>query len=740
METIIASKQILENLFKESTQDYDISLLNLAFKLYDEKIPAEKIKQKYLSEAVIISRIATQQMSLRQTSLLSILLYRPVKSSFVELNIVEAKFGKSVSEIIEGLIKLSKIRSGNISGNSLGTNAGMRVKPNKLALQSENFLQLLLTVATDIRSILIRLAIRLGTMRTLGEIEKSKRLEIARETYDSHAVIAHRLGLYNIKSELEDLSMSYLEPVVYRQIEEQLRNSEKERNEIIEIFLKPIRNSLKTNEISTVIKSRTKAISSIWVKMKAQQIGVDGVYDIFAIRIILNSNFKSPSQEKAQCWQVYSYITDLYRPNPKRTRDWISAPKSGGYESLHTTVFCEELNRWFEVQIRTTRMDDVAENGQAAHWKYKKGDAKEDKDVSYDNWLAKIRNTLENRSHKSLDEYFTQRAQKIEHPPEIFVFTPRDELRKIPTGSSVLDFAFSIHTEVGTHCTGARVGNKNVGLKYILSNGDKVEVLTSKKQSPKREWLSYVQSSKAKTKIRKIVREESSKEAENGRVILKKKFKMLKLEFSTINIRKLCSHFSVTEDDFFAKISMGHINMGLIQRILTTTTSKQVVTQPIAPQKREGTTPKSDLLDIDKTLEYYFAKCCNPMRGDEIFGFVTVNKGIKIHQIHCPNASDMKKNYPYRMMDLTWNRVDDAKIPVPTIKITGTNRVGIINRISEIISMEWKIEMKEIRASQLVKNRFEIVLKPIVKDTKQLDRLIKALSKLPEIQKITRSK
>jgi len=535
-----------------------------------------------------------------------------------------------------------------------------------------------------VRVILIKLVERLEYMRNLDNAPEKERLPLASETYFLYAPLAHRLGYYNIKSELEDLAIKYLEPDQYRYIESRLKQTTASRNRLIREFSEPLDKKLRKQGFKFTIKSRTKSIHSIMLKMKKQGVEFDEVYDLFAIRIIIRS---SRENEKSDCWKAYSIVADLYQPNPSRLRDWISVPKSNGYESLHTTVVGPR-GKWIEVQIRSERMDEIAEKGLAAHFKYKgiKGEG------GLDTWLTKMREILESSGKD--DTTFLDQVRSGLYADEVFVFTPKGDLRQLPAGSTVLDFAFEIHTAVGSSCVGGKVNGKNVTIKHILQNGDHVDIIRSKNQRPKQDWLSFVVTNKAKTKIKQALNEEKSKAAAEGKEILMRRLKNWKIQYGDTVVQKLLSFYNLkTSQDLYFLITTGKIEMLDIKEVLQKgETSESSVPQRIAVEKETKElleSPYADYLVIEdrvEGLDYRLAKCCNPVFGETVFGFVTISEGIKIHRTTCPNAHYMMARYPYRVVAARWTKTKSLTSFTGTVKITGVEDISIVNRIADIIS------------------------------------------------------
>lgn len=618
--------------------------------------------------ALSVARIIAGEMGLGITSIITAILH----DSYNKLNIspkdLEKEFGSKVVEILKGFSRITEIDSMQAS------------------YQAENFRKLLLSLADDVRVILIKLVERLEYMRNLDNASEKERIPLASETYFLYAPLAHRLGFYNIKSEMEDLSIKHLEPEQYRYIDSRLKQTTASRNRLIREFSAPIQQKLEKFGFRFTIKSRTKSIHSIMTKMKSQGVEFEEVFDIFAVRIIIDSE---ENNDKSDCWRVYSIVTDLYQPNPSRLRDWISVPKSNGYESLHTTVIGPR-GRWVEVQIRSRRMDEIAEKGLAAHFKYKglKGEG------GLDTWLTKMREILE--SSEKEDKEFLDQVRSGLYTDEVFVFTPKGDLRQLPAGATVLDFAFDIHTAVGASCVGGKVNGKNVPIRYVLKNGDHVDVIRSKNQRPKRDWLSFVVTNKAKTKIKLALNEERARSAAEGKEILMRRLKNWKITYGDNIIQRLINHYNFkTAQDLYYYIESGKIELLEIKEIL----QKEETTGPAVPPNSEIITEKenrdliesqfSDFLLIEdkvEGLDYKLAKCCNPVPGDSIFGFVTISEGIKIHRTSCPNAHYMITRFPYRLISARWTKAKSGTSFTATVKITGVEDIGIVNRISEIIT------------------------------------------------------
>ncbi|MBN1414009.1 MAG: bifunctional (p)ppGpp synthetase/guanosine-3',5'-bis(diphosphate) 3'-pyrophosphohydrolase [Bacteroidales bacterium] len=698
------------------------AMLKQAFSLMLESFRDKKdITGSYVVDSAMkIASIALSEIGLGVTSITGIFLYPVVREKALLLPDIQKQWGSQVTRIVSGL------------------NSIQRLDSQDFASQAENFRSLLLNLAGDVRVILIRLTERLYLMRNMKILPQDKQIVLAAEASYLYAPLAHRLGLYLIKSEMEDISLKYTNRNTYDLIARKLAETMRSRRQFIHNFIKPIQESLKMQGFDFEIHGRPKSIYSIWNKMQKKNTDFENIYDLFAIRIILNSEQRN---EKADCWQVYSTVTDIYQPNPLRLRDWISVPKTNGYESLHTTVVGPG-GRWVEVQIRTRRMNEIAEKGLAAHWKYKGAD----REKSIDDWLAKVREVLE--APESDAKEFLDDFKLSLYAKEIFVFTPKGDLRKFPSGATVLDFAYDIHTQLGSTCVGAKVNGKNVSIRHVLRNGDRVEILSSKNQNPKIDWLGIVVTSKAKTKIRFKLNEEKVKIAENGKEILQRRLKNWKIPFSDENVRKLMKHYKLKiAQDLYYMISTDKIDMAGIKEFLTEPEQPEVqeekpgIEAEKAPvQDIEKALKSDDYLIIDDKVahvDYKLARCCNPIFGDEIFGFVTVGEGIKIHRLNCPNAVQLISRYGYRVVKARWKATGtDALFPVE-IAMEGEHDPAILNNISNVLAKDLKINLQSISIDN-ADGIFTGRLKITVKDTKHLDSLLARLSTIKGVYHVTR--
>ncbi|HNY58547.1 MAG TPA: HD domain-containing protein [Bacteroidales bacterium] len=620
----------------------------------------------------------------------------------------------SIKQVIEGLSRVTTLKGRDFTG------------------QAENFRKLLLSLADDGRVILIALAERLLVMRRLDRLPEKERLPVASETHFLFAPLAHRLGYYNIKSEMEDLAMKLMEPEEYSAIEARLKQTTTSRNRLIREFSKPVAEKLDSMGIRYELKSRTKSIHSIWQKMKRQGVAFEEVFDIFAIRIIIDTD---PELEKSSCWQVYSVVTDIYQPDPSRMRDWISVPRTNGYESLHITVVTP-AGRWVEVQIRTRRMDEIAEKGLAAHFRYKgiKGEG------GLDAWMTQMREVLGTVEKEGSD--FLGNIRPGLYADEVFVFTPKGEVRQLPVGATLLDFAFDIHTEVGSKCIGGKINGRNVQLKHKLQNGDHVSVITSSKQTPKRDWLSFVITNKARTKIKQALNEEKFKLAADGKEMLTRRLKNWKIPYGDAIVVKLLTEYGFkTSQDLYFSIAIGETDLLQIKKVLLRTEEQPEETTARTPEHHQHEeTNISDYLIVDEKVEgldYKLARCCNPVFGDRIFGFVTVLEGIKIHRATCPNADFMISNFPYRVVRARWTRLDSARGFLAQIRLTGVENLGIVSRITEILAEYKGVAVKNFTYS-MNNGLFEGRIELLVPNINLLYSIIKKIQSVRGITRVTR--
>jgi len=705
---------------KSTLQKGDKKMIRKAFEmaLDSHKDMRRKSGEPYIYHPIAVAQIAAEEIGLGTTSIVCALLHDVVEDTNMTLDDIEREFGKKVAMIIDGLTKISGVFDTNSS------------------LQAENFRKMLLTLADDVRVILIKLADRLHNMRTMEYMPRDKQLKLSSETVYLYAPLAHRLGLYAIKSELEDLSMKYMERETYQFIKNKLNEKKAEREKFIRDFIEPVKKVLEGQGLTADIFGRPKSIHSIWNKMKKKTIPFEEVYDLFAIRIILDS---APDHEKADCWKAYSIVTDLYRPNPDRLRDWVSSPKANGYESLHTTVMGPR-GQWVEVQIRTKRMNEIAEKGFAAHWKYKESST----DSGLDLWVQKVREMLKNPESNALD--FIDDFKMNLFSDEIFIFTPKGALIQLPLNATALDFAFEIHTDVGASCIGAKVNHKLVPLNHKLQNGDQVEIITSGKQTPKEDWLNIVVTAKAKAKIKSALKEEKRKIAEDGKEILERKLKSLKITYNSENIHKLSYFFKLPSvQDLFYNVAQGVIDMKDLKDYQAS--EKQVDNKPqdkieaeqVQSLMRNLKAKDSDMLLIGEDMQkidYKLANCCNPIPGDDVFGFITVSDGIKIHRTNCPNAAKLMSNYGYRIVKARWTNQQELAF-LTGLRITGIDDVGLINKLTTVISNDFKVNMRSITVDS-DNGIFEGSIMVYVNDTEHLDNLIKKLKTVKGVTGVNR--
>lgn len=678
-----------------------------------------KSGEPYILHPIAVAQICAEEIGLGTTSIICALLHDTVEDTDITLELLDMKFGPKVSQIIDGLTKIS----------------GVFDQQDK-SMQAENFKKMLLTLSEDVRVILIKLADRLHNMRTLESMSAKSQLKIASETAYVYAPLAHRLGLYAIKTELEDLATKYLDPDSYNYVKNRLQETKADRNKYIKNFIDPLQKALDETGLHYEIKGRPKSIHSILNKMKKQGVAFDDVFDLFAIRVIIDDEYEN---EKSDCWKVYSTVTDFYTPNPDRLRDWVSIPKANGYESLHTTVMGPK-GRWVEVQIRSKRMDEIAEKGYAAHWKYK--DGAQVNDNGLEQWLAKVREMLENTDGSAVE--FLDDFKLNLFAEEIFVFTPKGDLRKLPAQSTVLDFAFDIHSGLGAKCIGAKVNNKLVPITYKLGNGDQVEILSSTKQKPTEEWLTWVVTAKAKSKIRDYFKQERNQSVTMGKEILERKFKNAKIPFSSEALNSIIKFYklsSVTE--LYYQLVTEKIDRTKIDltAILEGETKKQTQNeeQKLTKKPTKPLTKDAVIIGDGDPVEYAFAKCCSPIPGDDIFGFVTVGEGVKIHRTNCSNGISLMSNYGYRIIKARWadSNLNSSKSFLTSIKVQGIDSVGIVSAITNIISTQLQINMKSINVTAN-EGMFEGNITLQVSDTKHLEELMNKIKQASQLISVTR--
>jgi GTP diphosphokinase / guanosine-3',5'-bis(diphosphate) 3'-diphosphatase len=701
----------------------DTQLIRKAFDVAVEahKDMRRKSGEPYIYHPIAVARICAEEMSLGATSIACALLHDTVEDTHISLQDIEDLFGPKPRAIIDGLTKIPDVFDQNTS------------------IQAENFRKMILTISDDLRVVLIKLADRLHNMRTLDSMRPEQQIKIASETKFLYAPLAHRLGLYSIKTELEDLAMLYTETDIYNEIQSKLKSTKDVRNRFIRRFVHPIKEALQKEGFDFDVKARTKSISSIWRKMQDKDLPFEEVFDLFAIRIILHSHFEL---EKADCWRVYSIVTDFYQPSPERLRDWISTPRANGYESLHTTVMSPQ-GKWVEVQIRTARMDEVAEKGLAAHYRYKEN---QKDDSKFDRWLAEIRDLLENPNLSAMD--FVDEFKMNLFNDEIYVFTPKGDLRVLPTGATILDFAYDIHTAIGDKCIGAKVNNRLVPLSYQLQNGDQLEIITSPKQKPTEEWLRLVGTARARQKIKTTLNEEKKQIAEDGKEIVERKLSKFNLRITPENIAVLLRFYGFySKTDMFFKAAKGKLDLSKIREI------EQNNGQLLLERKAGGgqlkdkheldvypkINKKEDIIIIGeefKNIQYQMARCCSPIPGDNIFGFITINDGINIHRINCPNAENLQSKMAYRCVKARW-ATQGLSERIAAIRLVGIDDVGIVNKITEVISKELNVNMKSI-FFEANDGLFEGKIKVLVYDTEHLDTLMRKFELVEGVKRVER--
>jgi GTP diphosphokinase / guanosine-3',5'-bis(diphosphate) 3'-diphosphatase len=716
---IVREYRALLKCLKPKLKPGDKELVRRAFEMSAEahKTMRRKSGEPYILHPIAVAKIVVEEISLGVRSTICALLHDTVEDTELTLDEIQREFGPEIARIVDGLTKISTV---------VDTNASR---------QAENFKKILLTLTDDPRVIIIKLADRLHNMRTLDSMKREKQLKIASETVYVYAPLAHRMGLYNMKTEMEDLSMKYLEPETYRDIANKLNETKRERTRYINEFVKPLNDKLKKGGFLFEIYGRPKSIHSIWNKMKKKQVAFEEVYDLFAIRIILNSPHE---KEKEDCWKVYSIITDEYTPSPERLRDWISAPKANGYEALHTTVMGPQ-GKWVEVQIRTKRMNEIAEKGLAAHWKYKEG-AEEDR---FDKWFGQIREALANNEASSID--FLQDFKTSFLAEEIFAFTPKGDVKMLPVGSSALDFAYSIHSAVGDKCIGAKVNHKLVPLSHKLRSGDQVEVITSNKQKPKEDWLEFVITTKAKSRIKDALKEEKRKIAEDGKYFLQRKLEGEGAIINEHNLNELIAFYKLPSPlELYYQIAIKNIDLKELKEFKFLGQNIEAP-KPIrivhAEEEQKPYTPKRDTELIifgesSDRIHYTLANCCKPIPGDDVFGFVTAGEGLKIHRTNCPNAARLLSNYAHRVVKTKWAKHKEISF-LTGLRIIGLDDVGVIHKITNIISGELKINISALTIESR-EGLFEGNIKVFVHDKDELEELIERLKSLNGIQTIDR--
>ncbi len=717
-------KELLRISYQTLT-DEDKKLIRRAF---DTAVDAHKDQRRKSGEAYIfhpiaVAKIVASEIGLDATSIAAALLHDVVEDTKYTLEDLRKMFGETVAKIVDGLTKISNLK-----------------KDKDVSLQAENFRKMLLTLNDDVRVIIIKIADRLHNMQTMDVMRPDKQVKIASETLYIYAPLAHRIGLYNIKTELEDLGLKYTEPETYHEILTKIKESKEQQDEYIKEFSKVIEDSLDREDLDYEIKGRPKSIYSINRKIKAQNISFDEVYDKFAIRIIYKGE---PANEKFLAWKIYSIVTDHFRPNPTRLRDWISSPKSTGYEALHITVMGPK-GRWVEVQIRSERMNEIAEKGYAAHYKYKQGNQKEER--GFEEWVTRLQEALESADVNAVD--FVEQFKLNLYSKEIFVFTPQGDLKSLPKGSTPLDFAFSIHTEIGLHTRGARVNNKLVPLSHELKSGDQVEVITSENAKPNINWLDYATTARARAKIKSSLKDEKKEIAEEGKAVLARKLKAQKIQFNEKSINEMVVFFNLkTSLDLFYRVGIGKIDNKMLKDFASSRSNafvsyfKNKIKKPQVSTDihKEEITSKYDQLVFGKEeekLEYKPANCCNPIPGDNVFGFISVNDGIKVHKKDCPNALQLQSNYAYRIIQAKW--IDSSQQDFrAVIQIQGIDNIGLVSEITQEISSNMHVNMKNLNfdsSDGVFSGRITLV----VKNNNILNTIIQRLKKINGIDKVSR--
>lgn len=722
---ILRQYRALLRLLKSKLKKGDKELVRTAFEMAAEahKSMRRKSGEPYILHPLAVAQICVEEIGLGVRSTICALLHDTVEDTDITLEDIEREFGSEIARIIDGLTKIA---------NVVDTNSSQ---------QAENFKKILLTLTDDPRVILIKLADRLHNLRTLDSMKREKQLKIASETVYVYAPLAHRLGLYNIKTEMEDLSMKYLEPDTYREIARKLAETKRERTRYINEFIRPIKERLeKAGFTDFEIYGRPKSIHSIWNKMKKKGVSFEEVYDLFAIRIIINS---APEKEKEDCWKAYSIVTDMYSPSPERLRDWLSNPKSNGYEALHTTVMGPQ-GKWVEVQIRTKRMNEIAEKGLAAHWKYKEGTGEEDR---FDQWFHNIREVLSNQDSSSLD--FLQDFKTSFLAEEIYVYTPKGDVKMLPIGATALDFAFSVHSDIGVRCIGAKVNHKLVPISHKLRSGDQIEIITSNKQKPNEDWLNFVVTAKARSRIKDALKEEKRRIADDGKYILQKKLEGMGAAFDIHNVELLTLYYKMPSQlDLFYNIAIKHIDLKELKEFHLHG-DKLEIPKPVKPLHEHKAdhephkvppSPKDSELIIfgesSDRIVYTLANCCKPIPGDDVFGFVSSGKGLIIHRTNCPNAARLLANFGHRIVKTKWAKNKEISF-LTGIKIIGVDDVGVVSKITNLISGEMRLNINAITI-EAKEGIFEGNIRLYVKDKEQLDELVSRLLKLPGIDRVER--
>ena len=718
-------KELLRISYQTLSED-DKKLIRKAF---DVAVDAHKDQRRKSGEAYIfhpiaVAKIVASEIGLGATSIAAALMHDVVEDTDITVEDIERMFNPKIAKIVEGLTKIAQVKT-----------------DNEISMQAENFRKMLLTLNDDVRVILIKIADRLHNMQTMESMVDYKQAKIASETLYIYAPLAHRLGLYNIKNQLEDLGLKYTEPEIYNDIVSKIKETKEQQDEYIKSISDVLKESLDAEGIDYIIKGRPKSIFSIRKKMLAQGVSFDEVYDKFALRIIYKA---TPSEEKFLAWKIYSIVTDHYRPSPSRLRDWISSPKSTGYEALHITVMGPK-GRWVEIQVRSERMDEIAEKGYAAHYKYKQGGSEEH---GLDTWLNLLKEALENASTNAVD--FVEDFKLNLYSKEIYVFTPKGEIKSLPKGATSLDFAFSIHSEIGIRTRGTRVNGKLVPLNHVLNSGDQIEVITSPNQKPTSHWLDYVTTSRAKTKIKNVLNENTKKIAEDGKELLTRKLRHLKVNMTETTVNERVNYFKLkTSLDLFYRVGIGAIDNQQLKDFAAQKSNTFMNFFKNKIKRTPSSNPETinkpeisnnyDMLVFGKEqdkLDYKLATCCNPIPGDEVFGFVTINEGIKVHKKDCPNAISLQSNYAYRIIKAKW--IDSSQQEFKAIlNITGMDTLGLTNELTKVISNNMHVNIQSISLSGDA-GIFNGQVVVIVQNNTILKKLIENIKKIDGIDKVTR--
>jgi len=719
---IVRRYRSLLRVLKPKLKTGDKQLVRTAFEMSVEahKTMRRKSGEPYIFHPLAVAMICVEEIGLGVRSTICALLHDTVEDTDTTLEDIQREFGAEITRIIDGLTKIAT------------------VVDNNTTQQAENFKKILLTLTDDPRVILIKLADRLHNMRTLDSMKREKQLKVSSETVYVYAPLAHRMGLYMLKTEMEDLAMKYLEPDMYRTIAKKLSETKRERTRYINEFIKPVKEKLDKGDFEYEIYGRPKSIHSIWNKMKKKNVEFEEVYDLFAIRIIVNA----PQElEKEACWKIYSFVTDMYSPAPERLRDWLSNPKSNGYEALHTTVMGPQ-GKWVEVQIRSRRMNEIAEKGLAAHWKYKEGGDEEDR---FDKWFSQIKEALGGEDISSID--FLQDFKTSFLAEEIYVYTPKGDVKMLPVGSTALDFAFSIHSAIGSKCIGAKVNHKLVPIGHKLRSGDQIEIITSNKQKPTEDWLTMTVTAKAKNRIKDVLKDEKRKVGEEGKQLLEKKLQSMGTKLSQYNLDELVTYYKLPSPlDLYYKIAIKQLDLKELKEFEVRADKLELIrVKKEEVEKAEALLQKTDIKkdteliifgESSDKIAYSLANCCKPIPGDDVFGFVTTGKGLTIHRTNCPNATKLLSSHGHRVVKTKWAKNKEISF-LTGLKLTGLDDVGVIHKITNLISGELRINISAITV-EAKEGIFEGNIKIFVHDKEELDLLFQKLRELPGIQSVQR--